>query len=172
MKYISINFTKFFCIIIKNWWIFPKLLYSFFISENLTQKHYQGESFHRSNKEKKKIITNFKNTFFKYLFIYLFLFIYFWLRCVFVAVRGLSLVVASGGYSSLRCAGFSLWWLLLLQSTGLVAPRHVGSAQTRARTRVPCIGRRILNHCTTREVPKNTLLNVFLKYIHKYYNRL
>ena len=35
--------------------------------------------------------------------------------------------------------------------TGLVAPRHVGSSQTRARTRVPCIGRRILNHCATRE---------------------
>ena len=37
------------------------------------------------------------------------LFIYFWLRCVFVAVRGLSLVVASGGYSLLWYAeGFSL----------------------------------------------------------------
>ena len=36
---------------------------------------------------------------------------------------------------------------------GLVAPRHVGSSRTRARTRVPCIGRWILNHCTTREVP-------------------
>ena len=36
---------------------------------------------------------------------------------------------------------------------GLVAPRHVGSPWTRARTRVPCIGRRILNPCTTREVP-------------------
>ena len=35
--------------------------------------------------------------------------------------------------------------------TGLVDPRHVGSAQTRARTRVPCIGRQILNHCATRE---------------------
>ena len=34
---------------------------------------------------------------------------------------------------------------------GLVAPRHVGSSQTRARTRVPCIGRQILNHCATRE---------------------
>ena len=34
---------------------------------------------------------------------------------------------------------------------GLVAPRHVGSSQTRARTRVPCIGRWILNHCATRE---------------------
>ena len=36
---------------------------------------------------------------------------------------------------------------------GPTAPRHVGSSQTRARTRVPCIGRRILNHCTTREAP-------------------
>ena len=37
--------------------------------------------------------------------------------------------------------------------TGLVAPQHVGSSQTRAQTRVPCIGRWILNHCATREVP-------------------
>ena len=43
-------------------------------------------------------------------------FIYFWLRWVFVAARGLSLVGASGGYSSLQCVGFSLRWLLLLQS--------------------------------------------------------
>ena len=51
-------------------------------------------------------------------------FFFFWLRWVFVAARGLSLVVASGGYSLLRCAGFSLRWLLLLQSTG---SRHTGS---------------------------------------------
>ena len=37
--------------------------------------------------------------------------------------------------------------------TGPVAPWHVGSSQTRARTRVPCIGRRTLNHCATREAP-------------------
>ena len=42
----------------------------------------------------------------------------FWLCWVFVAVRGLSLVAESGGYSSLRCAGFSLWWFLLLRSVG------------------------------------------------------
>ena len=42
---------------------------------------------------------------------------------VFVAARGLSLIAASGGYSSLQCAGFSLQWLLLLQSTG---SRHAG----------------------------------------------
>ena len=46
------------------------------------------------------------------------LFIYFWLRWVLVAARGLSLVAASGVYSSLRCAGFSLRWLLLLRSAG------------------------------------------------------
>ena len=56
---------------------------------------------------------------------YFILFIYFliinlfiWLHWVFVAARGLSLVAASGGCSSLPCAGFSLQWLLLLQSTG------------------------------------------------------
>ena len=37
--------------------------------------------------------------------------------------------------------------------TGLVAPRHVGSSQTRARTRVPCVGRQTRNDCTTREAP-------------------
>ena len=46
------------------------------------------------------------------------LFIYFWLRWVFIAARGLSLVGASRGYSSLWCGGFLLW------STG---SRHVGS---------------------------------------------
>ena len=54
----------------------------------------------------------------------IFLFYYFWLHWVFVAACGLSLVVVSGGYSSLQCAGFSLQWLLLLRSTG---SRHVGS---------------------------------------------
>ena len=41
---------------------------------------------------------------------------------------------------------------------GLVAPRHVGSSRTRDGTCVPCIGRRILNHCATREVPTQELL--------------
>ncbi|XP_032480351.1 breast cancer metastasis-suppressor 1-like protein isoform X1 [Phocoena sinus] len=35
--------------------------------------------------------------------------------------------------------------------TGPATPRHVGSSRTGARTRVPCIGRRTLNHCATRE---------------------
>ena len=60
-----------------------------------------------------------------YLFIYLFIYllIYLWLCWVFVAVRRLSLVVASGGYSLLWCAGFSVQWRLLLRSTG---SRHEG----------------------------------------------
>ena len=43
---------------------------------------------------------------------------FFWLHWVFIAVRGLSLVAESRGYSLLWCTGFSLWWLLLLQTIG------------------------------------------------------
>ena len=121
---------------------------------------------------------------------FIYLFIYFWLCWVFVAARGLFLVVARGGYSSVRCVGFSLPWLLSLRSTGsrytgfsscgtlaqqlwlvisraqaqqlrctgLAALWHVGSSRTRDRSCVPCTGRRILNHCATREVPKQFLI--------------
>ena len=63
---------------------------------------------------------NFLFCFVLFLFLinFIYLFIYFWLHWVFVAALRLSLVAVSGGYSSLRCAGFSLWWLLLLWSTG------------------------------------------------------
>ena len=50
--------------------------------------------------------------------IYLSLFIYFWLCWVFVSVRGLSLVAASGDHSSSWCTGLSLSRPLLLRSTG------------------------------------------------------
>ena len=131
--------------------------------------------------------------FFHSFFLNFYSFIYFfWLRWVFVAARGLPLVVASRGYSSLRRVNFSLPWLLLSQSTGskcvgfsscgtqaqqlwlagsraqaqqwcmgLVAPQHVGSSQTRARTHVPCTGKRFLNHCVTREFP---ILSFFLNF--------
>ena len=56
------------------------------------------------------------NIFFFFNFIYFF--IYFWLCWVFVSVRELSLVAASGGHSSSRCAGLSLSRPLLLRSTG------------------------------------------------------
>ena len=69
---------------------------------------------------------------------------------VFAAAYRLHLVVVSRGYSLWQCMGFSLWWLLLVQSTGcrclcfgscsswaqplwhmgLVALRHMGSSQT------------------------------------------
>ena len=42
---------------------------------------------------------------------------FFWLCWVFIAASGLSLAVASRGYSLLKCTGFSFQWLLLLQST-------------------------------------------------------
>ena len=54
----------------------------------------------------------------------LFIFIYFWLCWVFVSVRGLSPVAASGGHSSSRCAGLSPSRPLLLRSTG---SRRAGS---------------------------------------------
>ena len=69
------------------------------------------------------------------------------------------------GYSLLWCVGFSSQCLLLLWSTGFrglwpsscsalgfVALQHVGSSQTRDQTHVPCIGRLIVNHWTTRAV--------------------
>ena len=57
--------------------------------------------------------------FLKNLFIY-----YLWLCWVFVSVRGLSLVAASGGHSSSRCAGLSLSRPLSLRNTG---SRRAGS---------------------------------------------
>ena len=91
--------------------------------------------------------------------------IYFWLCWVFVSVRGLSPVAASGGHSSSRCAGLSLSWPLLLRSTG---SRHAGSVAVahglsrsaacgifpdQGSNPFPCIGRQSLNHCATREAP-------------------
>ena len=133
----------------------------------------------RTNKWVQKVRIQHKHTvFFFNVFI-------FWLRWVFVAVHGLSLVAVSGGYSSLRYTGFSLHWLLLLQSTGSrrLGFRSCGAwaldcrlsscgAQaellaacgifwTRARTGVPWIGRQPL-YCATREVPTSLIMTVFL----------
>ena len=59
-----------------------------------------------------------------YVCLFVCLFIYLWLCWVFVSVQGLSLVVASRGHSSSRCAGLSLLRPLLLRSTG---SRRAGS---------------------------------------------
>ncbi|XP_066864009.1 probable proton-coupled zinc antiporter SLC30A3 isoform X1 [Kogia breviceps] len=51
--------------------------------------------------------------------------------------------------------------------TGPAAPRHVRSSRTGARTRVPCIGRRTLNHCATREARSDLFSqgNIFKEFI-------
>ena len=49
---------------------------------------------------------------------FIYLIIYVWLCWVFVSVRGLSLVAATGGHSSSRRTGLSLSRPLLLRSTG------------------------------------------------------
>ena len=60
-----------------------------------------------------------------------FFLLFFWLRWLFAALRRLSLAVVSRGQSSLRWAGFSLRWLLLLACTGSRAQQlwgeHPGS---------------------------------------------
>ena len=115
-----------------------------------------------------------------YLFIYLFL-AALALRCcarafsscgerglLFVAVLRLLIAVASLAVEhGVQARGLQQLWHMgsvvvarRLQSTGSVVVAHRlscsaarGSSRTRARTHVPCIGRRILNHCTSREVP-------------------
>ena len=64
------------------------------------------------------------------------------------------------GAQASQCGGFSCCRAGALGARASVVvahelscSRHVGSSQTKARTRVPCIGRQILNHCATREVP-------------------
>ena len=126
-------------------------------------------------------------TFFITLFLFLInlfiLFIYFWLHLIFV-VHGLSLVVASWGILFIVVHGFLIAGVSLvvehglqacrlqkswlagstvqaqqLCRTGLVAPQHVRSSRTRARTCVPCVDRQILNHCATRQAPTLFLIN-------------
>ena len=60
----------------------------------------------------------FLNYYYYFFNLFILFIICFWLCWVFVAAHRLSLVAVSRGYSSLRCTGFSLRWLLLLQSTG------------------------------------------------------
>ena len=86
----------------------------------------------------------------------------------FVAVHRLLIVVASPvAEHRLQARGLQQLWLAgprvqaqQLWHVALVALQHVGSFQTRDQTRVPCNGRWILNHCTTREVPGSS---IFLK---------
>ena len=63
--------------------------------------------------------------FFFLIYITLFIYFYFWPCWVFGAVLWLSLVPASGGYSLLRCVGFSLRWLLFCGAQALGARASV-----------------------------------------------
>lgn len=76
----------------------------------------------------------------------------------------------SRGERASHCGGFSCcgaqslgWGSSIAVAPGLVAPRHMGSSQTRDRTSVRCIGRRIINHWTIRDT-----LVLSLKYIHQW----
>ena len=116
----------------------------------------------------KKIISTFNY----YLFIYLFMAVLGLRFCarapsscgkrgpLFIAVRGPLTIAASRCRAQAPDVQAQQLWL-----TGLVAPRHVGFSQTRARTRVPCIGRQILNHCATREAHLWILTKTALKYL-------
>ena len=80
---------------------------------------------------------------------FIYLFIYLRLHWVFVAVRRLSLVAASGGYSCLRCTGFLLRWLLLLWSTG---SRHAGFSS--CGTQASAVVARGLSSCGSRALER------------------
>ena len=85
------------------------------------------------------------------------------LWCACFLLRWLLLLWSMGsrhaGFNSCGTRAQQLWLVgsrlqaQQLWCKGLVAPWHVGSSRSRDRTHVPCIGRRILNHCATREVP-------------------
>ena len=115
--------------------------------------------------------------FFLILFIYLFIYFYFWLCWVFGSCEGFLQLRQVGATlhrgarafhyrGPSRCgaqapdAQAQQLWL-----TGPAAPWHVGSSQTRARTRVSCISRQILNHCATREALPITLDYFYLLYV-------
>ena len=112
------------------------------------------------------------------MFLFIYLFIYGCVRSSFLCKGSLQLWqaeatlhrgVQASHYRGLSCCGAQApdaqaqqLWL-----TGPATPRHVGSSQTRAQTHVPCIGRQILNHCATREVP--VLLYIFFYLLFFYF---
>ena len=99
-------------------------------------------------------------------------FFFFWLLCIFLPECGLSLATASREHSlavvprflivvASPAAEHGLQYLQgpgsraqaqQLRCTGFIASWHVETFQTRDQPHVPCTGRRILIHCTTREV--------------------
>ena len=74
--------------------------------------------------------------------------------------RALSLVAVHGFLTVVASAAVEHRLELGLSScvTGPAAPGHVESSHTRYQTHVPCSGRQILNHWTTREVQGNLVV--------------
>ena len=66
-----------------------------------------------------QVIKPHRNPFIFFNFLKINLFIYLWLHWVFVAARGLSLVAASGGYSSLLVRGLLIAVASLVAEHGL-----------------------------------------------------
>ena len=73
-------------------------------------------------------------------------YLFIWVHWVFVAAHGLSLVAVSGGYSLLRCTGFSLQWLLLLWSTGSRLTGFSSCGSRALERRLSSCGTRALEH--------------------------
>ena len=108
----------------------------------------------------------------------LFCFIYFIFGCVGSSLlhRGFSLVEESRGYSSLQCAGYSLWWPLLLWSMGSryagfsscgMLAQQLWLAGSRAQAQqswhtgsVALQHVEIPSHCVTREALRSFLINL------------
>ena len=91
-------------------------------------------------------------TFFFLVWLLFLTFIYLWL-----GLRCWAWALSSSGVWASQRSGLSLRRAQAHKSfsscgTGLAAPQHVGSSQTRDRTCVPCISRHILNCWTTREI--------------------
>ena len=92
--------------------------------------------------------------------------LFFWLCWVFFAARTFSSCrvrwLSSCGtwvshWGDFCCAAQALGgWAHWLWHAGLVASQHEETFWTRNWTHVPCIGRQILIHWTTREVPRET----------------
>ena len=74
-----------------------------------------------------KFLFFFHIFFFIFINLFIYLYLFFWLCWVFVSVRGLSLVAASGGHSSLRQAGAAL-------HRGARAPHYRGLSRCGAQT--------------------------------------
>ena len=100
-------------------------------------------------------------------FFILYLFIYGCTGTLLLPVDFIELWAIQGLLASCSTQASHLWWLFLLQSSDLVpdvhclvVSQHVESSQIRDRIPVPCFGRWILNHWTTRKVLRNCFLFV------------